>query len=56
MVGAKDESLAGFSSADRRTLATLLTRILDAHGGRPRRRWSRSHQRRPGARTRAANH
>ncbi|WP_280474448.1 MarR family winged helix-turn-helix transcriptional regulator [Nocardia asiatica] len=30
---AQDELLAGFSAADRDTLVTLLTRILDAHHG-----------------------
>ncbi|MBF6168367.1 MarR family transcriptional regulator [Streptomyces gardneri] len=30
---AQDELLAGFTERDRRTLVTLLTRILDAHSG-----------------------
>ncbi|MGO4614619.1 MarR family winged helix-turn-helix transcriptional regulator [Nocardia sp. 2YAB30] len=38
LAGAQDELLAGLSAADRRTLVTLLTRILDAHSGRPPRR------------------
>ncbi|MEU7767156.1 MarR family winged helix-turn-helix transcriptional regulator [Nocardia sp. NPDC049190] len=35
LAGAQDELLAGFSSTDRRTLVTLLTRILDTHAGAP---------------------
>ncbi|MEU7633294.1 MarR family winged helix-turn-helix transcriptional regulator [Nocardia sp. NPDC049220] len=31
LADAQDELLAGFSSADRRTLVTLLTRIIDTH-------------------------
>ncbi|WP_454199041.1 MarR family winged helix-turn-helix transcriptional regulator [Nocardia sp. Marseille-Q1738] len=31
LAGAQDELLAGFSAADRRTLITLLTRILETH-------------------------